>query len=77
MDDSVVSIGTANMDTRSFELNFEVNAILYGKEEVKKAKEIALKDIENSKEVTLAKFESRSRFEKIKERFFSLFSQIM
>ena len=76
-DDIIASVGSANFDIRSFELNFEVNAILYGKEEVSKAKEIALKDIENSKEVTLAKFESRSRFEKIKERFFSLFSQIM
>ena len=76
-DDIIASVGSANFDIRSFELNFEVNAILYGKEEVSKAKEIALKDIENSKEVTLAKFEFRSRFEKIKERFFSLFSQIM
>lgn len=29
IDDSICSIGTANMDIRSFELNFEVNAFMY------------------------------------------------
>lgn len=31
IDDEVVSVGTANMDYRSFELNFEVNAFVYDK----------------------------------------------
>ena len=29
IDDEIVSVGTANMDFRSFELNFEVNAFVY------------------------------------------------
>jgi cardiolipin synthase len=28
IDDEIVSVGTANMDFRSFELNFEVNAFV-------------------------------------------------
>ena len=32
MDDCICSIGTANMDIRSFELNFEVNAFMYSSE---------------------------------------------
>jgi cardiolipin synthase len=30
VDDHVSFVGTANMDFRSFEMNFEVNAIVYG-----------------------------------------------
>ena len=32
MDDFVTSIGTANLDIRSFKLNFEVNAFIYDEE---------------------------------------------
>lgn len=44
IDDEVCSVGTANMDTRSFELNFEVNAIIYS-EEIAKQQKISLKPI--------------------------------
>lgn len=76
-DDICASIGTANLDMRSFELNFEVNAILYGKAEVAKSLDIIKKDIENSKELTYEQFKNRSRFEKIKEGFFRIFSPLM
>ena len=32
IDDEVSSVGSANMDFRSFELNFEINAFVYDKE---------------------------------------------
>lgn len=35
IDDEVVSVGSANMDYRSFELNFEVNAFVYDKDMAK------------------------------------------
>ena len=37
-DDNISSIGTANLDIRSFEQNFEVNAVIYGKEMAQKLK---------------------------------------
>ncbi|EPZ53943.1 phospholipase D family protein [[Clostridium] sordellii ATCC 9714] len=45
MDDSICSIGTANMDIRSFELNFEVNAFMYCSEVAIKQKHIFEEDI--------------------------------
>ena len=32
IDDSLALIGSANMDYRSFDLNFEVNALIYSKD---------------------------------------------
>lgn len=32
VDDNIVSVGSANMDRRSFNLNFEINALVYDKE---------------------------------------------
>jgi cardiolipin synthase len=44
-------IGTANMDYRSFELNFEVNVILYDKECSEKLRSVFFKDLEDSEKI--------------------------
>ena len=49
VDDCVCSIGTANMDIRSFELNFEINAFMYSSEVAKKQRAIFENDILKSK----------------------------
>ena len=46
IDDEVSSVGSSNMDYRSFVLNFEVNAFVYDEQLAKKLKE-AYKDIKN------------------------------
>lgn len=45
VDDIVSSVGTANMDLRSFDQNFEVNALIYNKEVTFKLKKIFLEDL--------------------------------
>lgn len=77
IDDSICSIGTANMDIRSFELNFEVNAFIYSEEVSKKQRIIFEKDITNSKEITLDMYNSRPRFIKIKESVSRLLSPLL
>ena len=77
IDDEICSIGTANMDTRSFELNFEVNAFIYSKKIAKEQKYEFEKDILKSKELTLEEYNNRSRFTKIKESFSKLFSSVL
>lgn len=44
-DSRVCSYGTANMDIRSFELNFEVNAVIYDEETTKELENIFLEDL--------------------------------
>ena len=77
IDDEICSIGTANMDTRSFELNFEVNAFIYSETISKQQKNEFEKDIFKCEELTLEKYQNRSRGVKIKESFSRLFSDIL
>src|SRR5699024_496513 len=51
IDDSKVSIGTCNMDNRSFGLNFENTAIIYSKKINAEHSKIFEKDMTNSLEV--------------------------
>ncbi|MDB4945721.1 MAG: Cardiolipin synthetase [Labilithrix sp.] len=53
VDDYFASVGTANMDNRSFRLNFEVTAILYGSVQAEELCRQFRKDLAASKEITL------------------------
>lgn len=77
IDDSICSIGTANMDIRSFELNFEVNAFIYSEEISEKQRIIFEKDITNSKEMTIDMYNSRPRIIRIKESVSRLLSPLL
>jgi cardiolipin synthase len=54
VDDFFAAVGTANMDNRSFRLNFEVSAILYGAEHAEELSAQFRKDLGKSKEVKAA-----------------------
>lgn len=60
VDGELASIGTANMDMRSFHLNFEVNAFLYHTESTKKLVADFLQDIEDSQQINYDAFKKRS-----------------
>lgn len=77
VDDCVCSIGTANFDIRSFELNFEINAFMYSSKMAKKQREIFENDILKSKEITLDTYNSRSRYVRVKESISRLLSPIL
>ncbi|WP_066294897.1 cardiolipin synthase [Bacillus sp. FJAT-29937] len=59
VDEELASIGTANMDMRSFHLNFEVNAFLYRTRSTDKLVKEYLNDIQYSSEIDLDKFKKR------------------
>ncbi|MDF2607464.1 MAG: phospholipase D/Transphosphatidylase [Bacillales bacterium] len=59
IDDKIASIGTANMDMRSFHLNFEVNVFLYGTDSINKLVCDFQTDVKSSKEIELEKFSQR------------------
>jgi cardiolipin synthase len=67
VDDVLASVGTANLDYRSFSINFEVNALLYGQSKSKELKAIFLKDIEEAKLVDAEVWAARGLSRKLKE----------
>ena len=77
VDDCVCSIGTANFDIRSFELNFEINAFMYSSKIAKQQRKIFENDILKSKEITLDMYNSRSRYVRVKESISRLLSPIL
>ncbi len=59
VDQELASIGTANMDMRSFHLNFEVNAFLYRTSSTQKLVADFENDLKQSKELHLDSFNKR------------------
>lgn len=77
IDGRICTIGTANFDIRSLSLNYEVNAVFYNEKLTKETDEQILKDLENSKEVTLADFNKISSMVRLRNSFMRLFSSIL
>lgn len=70
-------VGTANMDIRSFELNFEVNAVIYSAKTTQKLEEAFESDILKSTIITRKKYGQRKWFVRVKEQFCRLLSPVL
>ncbi len=77
VDDEVLSVGTTNVDSRSFFLNFEVNAFIYDKNEATKYRLIYEADIEDCSLLTVERYDSRNKWIRIKEGIANLISPIL
>lgn len=77
VDDIFGSIGTANMDYRSFNINFEVNAIIYNETVCKALKRQFFKDIKDCDLVSHDSWLKRSRLDKIQESFCRLWAPLL
>ena len=76
-DDAVSTIGTANLDDRSFEHNYEVNALIYDKSFATLLKDDFLKDGNVSRVLSYQEHLQRPWREKLKEGFGKLFSPVL
>ncbi len=77
VDGKVMCFGTANMDIRSFKLNFEVNVMVYDKEISKKMEQIFIKDLKKCSEITSYVYARRKIIVRVKEQFCRLLSPLM
>lgn len=77
VDSRVSCYGTANMDIRSFELNFEVNATIYDENTTERLEEAFLEDLTRCREVTREVYEARSLWVRIKEQGSRLLSPLL
>lgn len=76
-DDYLSSVGTANFDIRSFELNFEVNAFLYDEKINKTLKDHFIEDMKFSTKITPELYAKRSNITKVRESFSRLLSPLL
>ncbi|MEC2157947.1 cardiolipin synthase [Virgibacillus halodenitrificans] len=77
VDGEIASVGTANIDVRSFRLNFEVNAFLYDKEVAAKLEDAYNADILLSTQMTKKLYQKRSLGIRFKESVSRLISPVL
>ncbi len=67
IDGSVASVGTANLDYRSLAINFEINAFLYGEQEITRLSEDFVQDMEASETLDYHVYKHRPKWQKVFE----------
>ncbi|MCX4302195.1 MAG: cardiolipin synthase [Alistipes sp.] len=77
VDDDLTVIGSANMDFRSFEHNFEVNAFVYDRDFTDRMSAIYEADTAQCHAVTPNEWFHRPRYRRIMESFLRLFAPLM
>jgi cardiolipin synthase len=71
------SVGSANMDIRSFELNFEVSAFVFSEPFARGLREQFDRDVEQAVEIDLESFRRRPRLRRFGQRIAQLLSGIL
>ncbi|GAK47481.1 cardiolipin synthase [Secundilactobacillus oryzae JCM 18671] len=77
VDGKVASVGSANLDYRSFKLNFEINAFLYDAKLAHELEQIFENDMTMSTLMTPEKFKAQSAYLKFKQHASRLLSPIL
>lgn len=70
-------IGTANMDNRSFELNFEVNAVIYDNRTAEEMTKIFYRDLEDARKIDPEQWEQRPQYKQLPEKLSRLLSPLL
>lgn len=76
-DDMLSSVGSANIDFRSFEHNFEANAFIYDEETTRKLRDIFLIDQKDCVQITLKTWKKRPWYNKFSESLVRLLSPLL
>ena len=76
-DGQLAIVGTANMDHRSFELNFEVISMIYDTDLAQQLKKAFLKDIRDAARIDPKAWSRRTLFKQLPEKLCRLFSPLL
>lgn len=77
IDSDICSIGTANVDIRSFDLNYEINALIHNTAISQRLFDQFMRDLEDSREYTIHDYEAIPRIKKLRNSLFRLFSPLL
>ncbi len=77
IDSAYCSVGTANMDIRSFDQNYEVNALIYDEDTTCQLEDIFEQDLLDSVRVTQSSWDARPRWRHLAEGAAKIFAPIL
>jgi len=77
VDGELSIIGSANMDYRSFELNFEVNAVIYDQETGKRMQDIFYEDLQHATRLDPERWTRRRFYKQLPEKLCRLLSPLL
>lgn len=77
IDGQICTLGTSNMDIRSFELNYEINTVIYDTVFTQKLDNLFFEDLKKCRRFTLAEYENASHFDKFTEGVTRIFSSLL
>lgn len=77
VDGEMASVGTANMDIRSFMINSEINAFIYDDDTVKRLYQMFYDDLTHCVTLSYEAFRRKSLWQRSKESFCRLFSPLL
>ncbi len=76
-DGQLAIIGTANMDHRSFELNFEVNSMIYDTEIAQQLRDAFYDDVKDAVQINPITWKKRTQFKQLPEKLCRLLSPLL
>ena len=77
MDGEVTSIGTSNIDSRSFDLDFEINMFFYDIDFSSKCERIFMSDVDNSTAISFEQVKNRGYIRKMLESLMRIFAPLL
>jgi cardiolipin synthase len=77
IDSAVCSVGTANMDIRSFNINYEANAVIYDQAKACELEQDFLEDLKHCTEFTLEEYRQRSAAVRLRDSLCRLASPLL
>ncbi|HNU59268.1 MAG TPA: cardiolipin synthase [Aquaticitalea sp.] len=77
VDGQLASVGTANLDMRSFDLNFEVSALIYDEEIAKQVRNAFYDDLKDSSQIIYEQWQQRPKIRQVAEKVVRLVSPFM
>ena len=77
IDADLAIVGTANMDYRSFDLNFEVNALIYDEELANELRQAFYQDLKDSDKLDLETWNKRPIYLQVLDRIVRLISPLL
>ena len=77
IDSKICSVGTANMDIRSFNINYEINAVLYDKVLAQQLADDFTRDMANCVEFTYDEYKQRGLPSRLRDSVYRLASPVL